>query len=43
VSVTGFHVHRIVDGKIVEIWALGDFYSLLTQIGALPSPQTASA
>ena len=34
VSVTGFHVHRIVDGKIVEIWALGDFYSLLNQIGA---------
>jgi predicted ester cyclase len=43
VSVTGFHVHHIVDGKIVEIWALGDFYSLLTQIGALPSPETASA
>jgi predicted ester cyclase len=43
VSVTGFHVHRIVDGKIVEIWALGDFYSLLTQIDALPSPETASA
>ena len=42
VSVTGFHVHRIVDGKIVEIWALGDFYSLLTQIDALPTPQTAS-
>jgi predicted ester cyclase len=43
VSVTGFHVHRIVDDKIVEIWALGDFYSLLTQIDALPSPQTAPA
>jgi predicted ester cyclase len=43
VSVAGFHVHRIVDGKIVEIWALGDFYSLLTQIGALSMPETATA
>jgi predicted ester cyclase len=40
VSVSGFHVHRIVDGKIVEIWALGDFYSLLHQIGALQPQQT---
>ena len=43
VSVTGFHVHRIVDGRIVEVWALGDFYSLLTQIGALSTPETATA
>ena len=39
ISVSGFHVHRIVDGKIVEIWALGDFYGLLQQMGALPSQQ----
>jgi predicted ester cyclase len=39
VSVSGFHVHRINDGKIVEIWALGDFYSLLQQMDALPAPQ----
>jgi predicted ester cyclase len=39
ISVSGFHVHRVVDGKIVEIWALGDFYSLLQQMGALPSQQ----
>ena len=40
--VAGFHVHRIVDGRIVEVWALGDFYGLLMQIGALTSsePQT---
>jgi predicted ester cyclase len=43
VSVTGFHVHRIVDGIIAEVWALGDFYGLLTQIEALPMPETASA
>ena len=36
ISVSGFHVHRIVDGKIVEVWALGDFYSLLQQMGPLP-------
>ena len=35
VSVSGFHVHRIVEGEIVEVWALGDFYALLMQIGAL--------
>ena len=39
VSVAGFHVHRIVDGRIVEVWALGDFYGLLMQIGALTSPE----
>ena len=39
VSVAGFHVHRIVDGKIVEVWALGDFHSLLQQMGALPSQE----
>jgi predicted ester cyclase len=39
VSVSGFHVHRIVDGRIVEIWALGDVHSLLQQIGALPAQQ----
>ena len=38
VSVAGFHVHRIVGGKIVEVWALGDFHMLLTQIGAVTSP-----
>jgi predicted ester cyclase len=39
ISVGGFHIHRIVDAKIVEIWALGDFYSLLQQMGVLPSQQ----
>ena len=39
VSVTGFHLHRIVHGKIVEVWALGDFYSLLTQMGVLVTPE----
>lgn len=39
VSVGGFHVHRIVDGKIVEIWALGDFHGLLTQMGVLAAPE----
>jgi predicted ester cyclase len=42
VSVAGFHLHRIIDGKIVEIWAIGDFYSLLQQIDALPATQVAS-
>ena len=39
ISVAGFHVHRIVDGRVTEVWALGDFYSLLLQMGALQSAQ----
>jgi predicted ester cyclase len=39
ISVSGFHVHRIVDDKIVEIWALGDLHGLFEQMGALPSQE----
>lgn len=43
VSVTGFHLHRLADGKIVEVWAQGDFYGLLVQVGALPARSDAGA
>ena len=33
VSVTGFHVHRIADVKIAEIWALADTVAVLQQLG----------
>lgn len=38
VEVTGTHLHRIVDDKIVEIWAQPDALSFMTQLGLLPSP-----
>jgi predicted ester cyclase len=37
VSVTGVHVHRIRDSKIVEIWAHPDTLSFMGQMGMLPS------
>lgn len=43
VSATGFPLHRIVDGKTVEIWAQADFHGLLLQIGALPAPAAESS
>lgn len=42
VAVTGFHLHRLTDGKIVEVWAQGDFYGLLGQVGALPAQEAES-
>jgi predicted ester cyclase len=36
VSVTGLHLHRIVDGRIVEVWAHPDALSFMTQLGLLP-------
>jgi predicted ester cyclase len=36
-SVTGFHVHRIIDGRIVEIWAQGDTLAFGRQLGLIPS------
>ena len=38
VSVTGVHVHRIVDGKIVEVWAHPDKHGFMGQLGLLPQP-----
>ena len=35
-TVTGVHIHRIVDGKIVEVWAYPDALSFLQQLGAIP-------
>jgi steroid delta-isomerase-like uncharacterized protein len=36
VSVGGVHIHRIVDGKIVEIWAYPDALAFMQQLGAIP-------
>ena len=33
----GINIHHIVDGKIVEIWEVGDALGLLQQLGIVPS------
>ncbi len=38
VPVRGIDVHRVRDGKIVELWHNEDILGLLAQIGALPTP-----
>ena len=37
VSVTGFSIYRIVNGKIIEDWSLSDTLGMLQQLGAIPS------
>ena len=36
VTTTGIHIHRIIDGKIVEIWAMPDNLGFLQQLGVIP-------
>jgi predicted ester cyclase len=43
VEVTGVHIHRIKDGKIVEVWAVDDLLGLMQQMGIIPSMQPAQA
>jgi steroid delta-isomerase-like uncharacterized protein len=31
-------VYRVVDGKVVEVWHVEDFYGMLQQLGAIPAP-----
>jgi predicted ester cyclase len=40
VTVTGFHLHRIVNGNIVEIWAQPDVFGFMSQLGLLPTAPT---
>jgi steroid delta-isomerase-like uncharacterized protein len=37
VSVAGMHLHRIVDGRIVAVWAHPDSLSFMSQLGLLPA------
>ena len=39
VTATGVHIHRIVDGKIIEIWAMADYLGFLQQLGVIPPLQ----
>ena len=43
VTMTGIAIHRVVAGRIVELWVVGDELGLLQQLGALPSPLYAPA
>lgn len=38
VETEGIAIHRVVDGKIVEYWAVTDTVRVLQQVGALPAP-----
>jgi predicted ester cyclase len=37
VSVCGIHVHRVADGRIVEIWAHPNNLSFMQQLGMIPA------
>jgi predicted ester cyclase len=37
VTVTGAHIHRIADGRIVEIWAHPNNLSFMQQLGMIPA------
>jgi len=43
VEIAGISIHRLVDGKIVEHWALSDQLSFMQQLGALPAPAPTTA
>lgn len=39
ITTTGISIYRIADGKIVEHWANMDFFGVLQQVGAFPTPE----
>ena len=40
VSFSVIHIDRVVDGKVVEHWGQGDTFSMMQQLGVLPSPNS---
>jgi predicted ester cyclase len=38
VAMTGVHIVRIADGKIIEHWGSNDDLGLMRQLGAIPTP-----
>ena len=38
VEISGIMIHRLVDGKLVEHWALSDQLSFMQQLGAIAAP-----
>jgi steroid delta-isomerase-like uncharacterized protein len=43
IEMTGITIARIAGGKMAEGWVVYELLSLLQQIGAVPSPQSATA
>jgi len=43
ITVTGMGMDRVRNGQIVESWANYDSLGMLTQIGAIPAPEGATA
>ncbi len=40
---TATHTYRFADGKVAEIWANTDIFSLVQQLGLIPAPGQASS
>ena len=38
VEINVIDIHRVVDGKIIEHWAVADMLDLMQQLGAIPPP-----
>jgi predicted ester cyclase len=38
VTMSGVAIHRIVAGKIKELWVVGDELGLMQQLGVIPAP-----
>jgi len=38
VTLSGIAIYRLADGRIAEDWGCADFFGLLQQLGALPTP-----
>lgn len=42
VEIKVIDIHRVVDGKIIEHWAVADMLGLMQQLGAFPPPGKAT-
>ena len=36
ITLTGIHIHRVADGKIVELWEETNLLGLMQQLGVFP-------
>ncbi len=43
IDLTGVHIHRLKDGKIVEVWAVDDLFGLMQQMGVIPPQEHVGA
>jgi hypothetical protein len=38
-SIVGMYILRVAAGKIAEVWGLSDIFSMMQQLGAIPTPE----